>query len=113
MASITRDKNGHRRIQFVASDGKRPSIRLGKVSQRAAEAVKYRVEQLLAAKLTGHAPECDTARWLVELDPAMAEKLARVGLIPRRAPQAAAPLAQFLVTYVDARADLKPSTKLV
>ena len=35
----------------------RPTIRLGKVSQRAAESVKFRVEQLLAAKLTGHAIE--------------------------------------------------------
>ena len=47
MASIARDKNGRRRILFVAPDGKRPTIRLGKVSQRTAEAIKYRVEQLL------------------------------------------------------------------
>ena len=32
MASIARDKNGCRRILFVAPDGKRPTIRLGKVS---------------------------------------------------------------------------------
>ena len=55
MASISRDKNGTRRILFVASDGKRSAIHLGKVSQRAAESVKFRVEQLLAAKLTEHA----------------------------------------------------------
>jgi hypothetical protein len=44
MACISLEKNGHRRIQFVAPDGKRPTIRLGKVSKRAAEAVKFRVE---------------------------------------------------------------------
>ncbi len=44
MASIAREKNGNRRILFVAPDGKRPTIRLGKVSLRAAEAVKFRVE---------------------------------------------------------------------
>ena len=49
MASIARDKNGTRRILFVAPDGKRPTIRLGKVSQRTAEGIKYRVEQLLEA----------------------------------------------------------------
>ena len=32
----------HRRILFVAPDGKRPTIRLGKVSQLAAESIKYR-----------------------------------------------------------------------
>jgi len=47
MASIAKDKNGCRRILFVAPDGRRPTIRLGKVSQRAAEGVKDRVEQLL------------------------------------------------------------------
>ena len=47
MASIAKDKNGTRRILFVAPDGRRLTIRLGKVSQRAAESVKYRVEQLL------------------------------------------------------------------
>jgi len=82
MASIACDKNGHRRILFVAPDGKRPTIRLGKISQRAAEAVKVRVEQLLAAKLTGHAVEADTARWLAELEPKMAGKLGPRGTDP-------------------------------
>jgi len=77
MASISRDPNGHRRILFVAPDGKRPTIRLGKVSQRAAEAVKFRVEQLLGAKLTGHVVETDTASWIAALEPTMADKLAR------------------------------------
>lgn len=44
MASIAREKkNGTRRILFVAPDGRRRTIRLGKVSQRAAESIKYRV----------------------------------------------------------------------
>jgi hypothetical protein len=44
-----RDKNGSRRILFVTPDGKRPIIRLGKVSQRTAEGIN-RVEQLLEAR---------------------------------------------------------------
>ena len=55
MASISREKNGRRTIQFVAGDKKRKSIRLGKVSQRVAEAVKIRVEHLNAATIHGHA----------------------------------------------------------
>ena len=61
MASIANDPGGRRRILFVAPDGKRKAIRLGKLSQRAAEAVKLRVEHLLNAKINGYAVEADTA----------------------------------------------------
>jgi hypothetical protein len=47
MASIANDPGGKKRIQFVSPDGDRKAVRLGKVSQRAAEGVKYRVEQVL------------------------------------------------------------------
>ena len=113
MASISKDPNGRRRILFVAPDGKRKTIRLGKVSQRAAEAVKYRVEQLLAAKLTGHALEADTARWMAGLESALADKLARVGLIPSRKDQAVATLGPFLADYVERRVDVSQATKEV
>ena len=52
MASIVRDPNGRKRILFVAPDEKRKTIRLGKVSQRAAEAIKAKVEHLVAAKVS-------------------------------------------------------------
>src|SRR5687768_17073986 len=100
MASISNDGGGLRRILFVDPDGERKAIRLGKVSQRAAEAVKFRVEQLLAAKLTGHALEADTAQWLNELQPKMADKLARVGLIPKREPKPTATLKAFIESYI-------------
>ena len=58
----------HRRILFVAPDGRRPTIRLGKVSQRAAESIKYRVEQLLES-LNLHRPmEADLAEWVADLE---------------------------------------------
>ena len=112
MASIANDPGGRRRILFVAPDGKRPTIRLGKVSRRAAEAVKFRVEQLLAAKLTGHAIEADTARWVAELDPTMADKLAAVGLIPKRGLPVAQTitLAAFIAEYISGRPAMKPNT---
>ena len=81
MASITRQTNGRRMIQFVAADGKRRSIRLGKVSQRTAEAIKIKVEQLNTATIAGHTPDDETARWLAGLDQVLAKKLARAGLI--------------------------------
>ncbi len=110
MASIARDKGGNRRIQFIAPDGRRPAIRLGKVSQRAAEAIKFRVEQLLAAKLTGHPLEADTAVWLAKLEPAMADKLVRVGLIPKADPTSEATLQSFIDEYVAGRCDIKART---
>jgi hypothetical protein len=49
------------------------AIRLGKVSQRTADGIKYRVEQLVE-RLTYKQPmERDLAKWVVELDPRMAK----------------------------------------
>jgi len=110
VASISREPNGHRTIQFVGADARRRSIRLGKVSQRVAEAVKVRVEQLAAASIARHSLDDETARWVADLDLVMAAKLAAVGLIPRRE---AITLKRFLDTYVDNRTDVKPDTKVI
>jgi integrase len=107
MASISREPNGRRTIQFVAPDGKRRSIRLGKVSQRTAEAVKVRVEALNTAAITGHPVDDEVARWVAGLDKTMADKLAAVGLIPKRE---AAALGPFLEGYLQSRIDVKPAT---
>jgi integrase len=111
MASITRESNGRRIVQFVGTDGKRRSIRLGKVSQRIAEAVKLRVELIVAAKLACHAIDDETARWLSTLDKTMLGKLVSVGLIPTRHIEPAATLGPFLDNYVTKRIDVKPATK--
>ena len=113
MASISRDKNGHRRILFVAPDGKRPTIRLGKVSQRTAEGVKYRVEQLLEAIMFKRSMEADLVQWVTNLEPLLAKKLARVGLIANPEAMPATTLGGFLADYVGRRIDVKPATKEV
>jgi integrase len=113
MASVASDPGGRRRILFVAPDGRRPSIRLGKVSQRAAEGIKYRVEQLLESLNLRRPMEADLAQWVTDLEPRMAKKLARVGLIRTPEAKAAATLGPFLKAYIDGRADLKPATKVV
>jgi len=46
MASISTGPNGHRTIQFIGADGKRRSVRLGKMSMRQTESIKLRVEAL-------------------------------------------------------------------
>ncbi len=68
MASIANDPGGRRRILFVNPNGERKAIRLGKVSGRAAEGVKYRVEQLLESQSLKRAMEADLAQWVADLD---------------------------------------------
>ncbi|MEE9128544.1 MAG: phage integrase SAM-like domain-containing protein [Phycisphaerales bacterium] len=109
MASSSNDPNGRRRIQFVGADGKRRAIRLGKVSQRQALAFKVKIEDLIAAKTASHTPSDETSRWLAALDDATYNKLHRVGLVPRRG---SATLAAFTRSYIDGRADIKPSTRI-
>jgi hypothetical protein len=62
MASISKQSNGRRTVQFVAPNGKRKSIRLGKVSQNDALTIKLKVEKLVAASITGHGLDSETAR---------------------------------------------------
>ena len=113
MASIANDPGGKRRILFVNPKGERKAIRLGKVSQRSAEGVKYRVEQLLEAILLRRPMEADLAQWVADLEPRVAKKLARVGLIPSRTPHALAALGPFLSDFTTRRIDVKPATKEV
>lgn len=114
MASITREPNGRKTVQFVGSDGKRRSIRLGKVSQRDAEQVKMRVEHLLAAQVAGLAPDTETARWVAALDGTIAERIVKVGLISadrlEKSNSTTGTLEGFLNDYIAKRNDLKPST---
>ena len=87
MASITTELNGRKSIQFVALDGNRLRIRLGKVSERYAETTKDAIEELLAAKRESRAASRHISRWVAEVneqDPKLASKLARVGLIQSR-----------------------------
>ena len=109
MASIGKEAGGTKRILFYAPDGKRKTIRLGKATQRQAEAVCLRVEKLITAKLTGHSPDDDTARWLNEVDDGLHHKLAKVGLIESRQ-DGRCELKAFLTDYIDGRTDVKGRT---
>jgi integrase len=109
MASLIRESNGRKTIQFVASDGrKRPKIRLGKVPLRTAEAVKLKIEALVKATITGFAPDDETSRWVAGLDITMAEKLCRAGLLPKRD---YVTIEKFVTSYVESRTDVEPETR--
>jgi integrase len=111
MATIGRDPNGTRRILFVASDGTRKTVRLGKVPMKVANEVKARVEGLNAAKAAGVALDADTAAWVARIGDDLAAKLAAVDLIPEREPAEAVTLGGFVRRLIDQRADAKPRTR--
>jgi len=109
VASISRQPGGRRTVQFVGPDGKRHSLRLGKVSQRTAEAIKVKVEGLVSASIMKHAVDDETARWLASIGDGLADKLVAVGLMaPRSKPTMR--LSQFLDEYITARKIKKPNT---
>jgi hypothetical protein len=112
MASISRDTNGRRRIQFLAADGVRKGIRLGKVSQRIAEEVKVKVEALNAAIIAGCPIDGATAQWVAKLGDELHAKLAAVRLVPvRQTDSTACPrLGEFVDSFIAARTDHKPNT---
>ena len=108
MASISIDKNRNRTIQFVGSDRRRFSIRLGKVNKKQAESFKNRVEILVSAKLSGLPIDSDTAKWLRQLDDRYIERLANVGLAESRESSL---LGAYVNRYIKARkVDVKPAT---
>ncbi len=109
MASIGREPGGLR-ILFVAPDGRRKTVRLGKVSRRQAEAVKVKVEALNAAAITGHAPDDEVSRWVVGLGDELADKLAAVGLVPKRV---GAVLGGMVDAFCAANPHVKPATLIV
>jgi integrase len=111
MASLSSDPNGNRTVQFVGTDGKRRSVRLGKVPVKAAEEVRRRVEYLAVAQISGTAPDADTARWLAQVGDQLHGRLAAVGLaVPRQAAPVAL-LGAFVDGYIARRADVKKNTR--
>ena len=110
MASLSTTKNGYRSIQFFDTNGRRRTLRLGKMPLRSAQAMKVKIEHLAASAITRHPPDPETSRWVAGLDAVLADRLAAVGLIQARL---SATLEPFLDEYIASREDVKASTKLV
>ncbi len=83
MASIGKDPNGRKRILFVASDGSRKTIRLGKCDIKQADAFRVKLESLLASRITGSV-DAELARWLRDIPDEAHKRLSSVGLVPPR-----------------------------
>jgi len=120
VATIGKEPRGRKRILFVARDGKRRTIRLGKASMGQAETIKLKIQSLVTSQFSGRI-EDETARWLTRLGDTAYAQLVRVGLVPPRATVSPAPkspaavnrLGPFLDHYIESRCDVKPSTRTV
>lgn len=108
MASISRDAGGTRRIQFVAGDGSRKAIRLGKVSQKQAAAFLVKVDAIISARITGSMDQ-ETSLWIAERDDRTHAKLAAVGLVEPREARVIRTIGDLVDTFFSA-ASVKAST---
>ncbi len=109
MATIGSDPNGFKRILFVASDGKRKTIRLGKATMKQATAFKVKIEALIGQTITGAADD-EVSRWLAGLSAEIYGRLAAVGLVKPRDCDGQT-LAALIDGYIAGRkADAKPRT---
>jgi integrase len=113
MASISKDAHGNHIVQFVGAGRRRWTIRLGRVSKRAAETIALHVEKLNTAKIMGQPVEAETARFVAKCTNDLADRLARVELIAPRQTAPKAALGNFLDEYIERRKDVKPATKEV
>jgi integrase len=91
------------------------AIWLGSIPKRNAEAIKIRVEHLIAASISDTPITPDTAQWLNNIADSLRDKVAKAGLCAPRA-KAEEPaddmplLAAFVDAYIAGRPNLKPST---
>jgi integrase len=112
MASISRDPGGTRRILFVARDGSRKTIRLGKVNQKTAETVKIRVEAIASSQILGQPLDRETSSWLAALGDDIYAKLVNVGLVQPRHQGTTVnfTVGEFIEQFIVSRSDVKPGT---
>lgn len=111
MASIIREANGCRRIEFnLPGERKRRKIRLGKMNLRSAKGIKSKVEQLISAVASGYGWDSETAEWVGRIGDDLADKLATHRLIPPRERMICPPLKEFAEALRNSRPNLKPNT---
>jgi integrase len=115
MASISNDPKGRRRILFSDKNGSRKTLRLCKVPKKVAEEYLSKVEALNTAAIAVMSWDKEAARWVAALSPIMADKLARVGLVPKRKKPDepnSIQLGDLIDGYIAKRTDAKPCTLL-
>ena len=111
MASLISERKGSKtryRVQFRDGDNRRRSIRLGpSVNRRSADAIKSKIESLVACRVGGNPLDNPTAKWVQGLGQDLHDKLVLADLIePRRSTT----LAAFVEDYIERNNDLSEGT---
>lgn len=110
MASIATDPAKRRRIQFSDQDGKRQTLRLGKVSMKQCELVRGHVEELANAKAANTAVPKATVDWVAGLGDVLHARLERVGLVEPRIRPNTWTVAAWVRKYIEGKVDATEST---
>lgn len=85
MASVVRRPKGRYWISFVAHDGRKRTLRLGKCSRRDAEQIRSHVESIISANALGVAVGAQAAAWVDRTCGQFRQRLTRCGLADERA----------------------------
>lgn len=117
MSSISTYKGKHgdtyRAIQFVGSDRKRRSIRLGATPAKDVDDIKERIDLLEVCRKYGQQPNADLLAWLGRLDVKAYDTLAAGGLVePRAGTTKGITLGAYLENYMGQRQALVAAGKL-
>ena len=110
MATVIKDPNARKRLQFVDGTGKRQTIHLGAMTMKQADAIRVRVAQLVTASIT-KIMDTEAADWAASLDDKMYTKLANKGVVPPR--QHTKTTLTALMDAVFATLTVKPQTMVV
>jgi integrase len=100
------------RVLIRTSDGRRHTIRLGRVNKKIAETARRMIESLESARVAGHSPDRETSEWVGRLGDEIHDRLVKAGLVPPRAKAAAAitTLGEHLESYFAGLGKQKPTT---
>lgn len=110
MASLTCDKSGNRRIQFLDGDARR-TISLGDADKKTADGVRLHVERLINARQYGQPLAVESAAWLAAVGDTLHARIAAVGLAePRRPAAERVTIDTLTADYIARRSDLKKHT---
>ena len=112
MATILNRGDGRRAIQFENLDGERKTLGLGKCPAKAADAIKVKLESLIACRIAQESLDSETARWVASLADSLHERLADFGLIEARHKSKAVSqtVSLFVADFIGGRVDVKSGT---
>ena len=107
MASVSKEGRNYR-VQFTGPDGKRHTLRIGRVLKRVADSFRDHIEDLVGLAKTGQRLNAEQERWLATLCDDHSERLVKAGIAPKRQ---VSQLGEHLDEYIESRKQIKPRTR--